>query len=245
MPIIGYTKVLAFATETFSVLTNIWSVTNVTVRSSRATITAFLFRRAPMAHRPDFVILGIGELADQKAGKSRRGRITIKNLDAATMGLYTRGGIVFTAATTDWTRVPHTTNTRRPNYKERSLIDCSSTCSSIVGPLSDGWPRSCSLPAVRSQVSSCCNQLPAQEDLKYRWSYFGGDAVGSVAVRSAGVRSSNACFARASDCYRGSRKWRRLQAFGTLTLTPLSQQEYLQFQLWDAFAPGDADPERV
>src|SRR5215510_12714577 len=51
MPIIGCMKELASATETFSVLANIWSVTNATARSSRAIIMAFLFLRAQTARR--------------------------------------------------------------------------------------------------------------------------------------------------------------------------------------------------
>src|SRR5262245_4844901 len=80
MPIIGCMKEPASVTETFSVPTNIWSVTNAMAHTSRTIITAFLFPRAQTAHRLTLSFLVSVNWRTQKDGDSRPGRNSIKAL---------------------------------------------------------------------------------------------------------------------------------------------------------------------
>jgi hypothetical protein len=187
----------------------------------------------------DFVILSIGELADKGWQFEPREKQN-QEPHAATMGLYTRGGIVFTAATTDWTRVL-TTNTHIDRITRNVLNRLRSHAVRVVGPLSnDGRGRMpvvrCRLPegssaAIKFQVDG--SQLPNQEGLKYRWSISGGDAVAQspidqptfeVVMPSSPTPVTVTVEIEDASGY---------EAFGTLTFTPLSQQDYLQFQLWN------------
>jgi hypothetical protein len=206
---------------------------------------------------PDFVILGVGTLAGdgpaegwQFEARETQGRVA----RAATMGLYARGGIVFTAATTDWTRVLNANQT--VDRITRNVLDrLKSSAVRIVGPLSgDGHAR---LAVVRDQtpddeggsagadvrraardVSSTTRfqvdtgGLPDQHGLKYRWAVSGGDASAQSPpdqpTFEAAMPSRPAPVTVTVEVEDGAGR----QAFGTLTFTPLSQQEYLQFQLW-------------
>jgi len=84
--------------------------------------------------------------------------------------------------------------------------------------------------AIKFQVDA--GQLPNQEGLKYRWSISGGDVVAQLPFDQptfeAVMPSSPAPVTVTVEIENGS----GYEAFGTLTFTPLSQQEYLQFQLW-------------
>ncbi|HEX3560514.1 MAG TPA: N,N-dimethylformamidase beta subunit family domain-containing protein [Pyrinomonadaceae bacterium] len=209
----------------------------------------------------DFVILGVGTLTDGDAGdgpaegwqfeaRENQGR----GPRAATMGLYTRGGIVFTAATTDWTRVLNANQT--VDRITRNVLDrLQSRAVRIVGPLSgDGHARLAVVrgqtpddeggsagadarraardvgSTTRFQVDTGC--LPDQNGLKYRWAVSGGDASAQSPsdqpTFEAVMPSRPAPVTVTVEVEDGAGR----QAFGTLTFTPLSRQEYLQFQLW-------------
>lgn len=208
----------------------------------------------------DFVILGVGTLADGGAGdapgegwqfeaRESQGR----GLRAATMGLYTRRGIVFTAATTDWTRVL-TVNQIVDRITRNVLDRLQSRAVRIVGPLSgDGRAR---VAVVRDQppdeggsVETNAQKSPAgvgattrfqvdigclsdQNGLKYRWAISGGDASAQSPFDEptfeAAMPSRPAPVTVTVEVEDGAGR----RAFGTLTFTPLSRQEYLQFQLW-------------
>lgn len=193
----------------------------------------------------NFVILGIGQLADGDAFASpdKGWQFELRENQnhgprAATMGLYTRRGIVFTAATTDWARLlPINKDVDRIT---RNVLDrLQSRAVRIIGPLSsiggDGLAVVCTQDerndaATRFQVDT--TGLPDQQNLKYRWTIAGGDAAAlpplDELVFEARMPSSSVpvtvtvTIDDATGC----------QAFGTLTFTPLSEQEYLQFQLW-------------
>lgn len=173
----------------------------------------------------DFTILGIGRLAD-KGWETEARENQNQGLHAATMGLYTRGGIVFTAATTDWTRVL-ITNTHVDRITRNVLNRLRSHAVRIVGPLSN--PLACGATA-RFQIDA--GRLPDQKDLKYKWSISGGDAVAQLPldqpVLEAVMPSSPTPVTVTVEVENGA----GYEAFGTLTFTPLSEQEYLQFQLW-------------
>jgi hypothetical protein len=210
---------------------------------------------------PDFVILGVGMLSDENDGdhhgegwqfeaRERQGR----GSRAATMGLYTRGGIVFTAATTDWTRVL-TVNQTVDRITRNVLDRLQSRAVRIVGPLSgDGRARVAVVrdqasddeggnagadarraardvsSTTRFQVDAGC--LPHQHGLKYRWAVSGADASAQSPsdepTFKAAMPSRPAPVTVTVEVEDGAGR----QAFGTLTFTPLSRQEYLQFQLW-------------
>ena len=187
----------------------------------------------------DFVILGVGELAGSEGWQFEARENQNQGPRAATMGLYTRRGIVFTAATTDWTRVLNT-NTQIDGITRNILNRLSSHAVPIVGPLSDDEHRflpvtRCRQPegrnaAIKFQVDA--GQLPNQEDLKYRWSISGGDTVAQLPfdqpVFEAVMPASPTPVTVTVEVEDGA----GYKGFGTLTFTPLSQQEYLQFQLW-------------
>ena len=141
------------------------------------------------------------------------------------MGLYTRGGIVFTAATTDWTRVLKL-NAHVDRITRNVLNRLKSHAVPIVGPLSNDRRVGAT---TKFQVDA--GGLPPQESLKYRWSISGGDAVAHLpldqstfeaAMPSAPTPVTVTVEVNDASGYEG---------FGTLTFTPLSEQEYLQFQL--------------
>jgi len=154
------------------------------------------------------------------------------------MGLYTQDGIVFTAATTDWTRVL-AINPYVDRITRNVLDRLKSRAVRIVGPLSSDGPITvvrCRAPedrnpTTRFQVDAA--GLPEQKDLKYRWAISGGDAVAQSPLDqptfAATMPSSPAPVTVTVQVDDGI----GYQGFGTLTFTPLSQQEYLQFQLWD------------
>lgn len=172
----------------------------------------------------DFVILGIGELVDrgwQFEARENQGP------HAATMGLYAREGIVFTTATTDWTRVL-TTNTHVAKITRNVLNRLKANAVRIVGPFS-------SVPVVRADIKFQVDAtgLPNQESLKYKWTISGGDAVAKLPldepVFEAVMPSSPTPVTVTIEIENGA----GYEAFGTLTFTPLSEQDYLQFQLWN------------
>ena len=174
----------------------------------------------------DFVILGIGELANHGWQFEARENQN-QDLHAATMGLYTHGGIVFTAATTDWTRVLKL-NAHVDRITRNVLNRLKSHAVPIVGPLSNDRRVGAT---TKFQVDA--GGLPPQESLKYRWSISGGDAVAHLpldqptfeaAMPSAPTPVTVTVEVNDASGYEG---------FGTLTFTPLSEQEYLQFQLWN------------
>ena len=179
----------------------------------------------------DFVILGVGELTDNGWQFEARENQNQKS-HSATMGLYTRGGIVFTAATTDWTRVL-ATNTHVDRITRNVLHRLQSHAVPIVGPIANGGR----IPVVRCGAAVSfqvdAGQLPAQEDLTYRWSISGGDGVAHLPLDQpafeAVMPASPAPVTVTVEIENGA----GYEAFGTLTLTPLSQQEYAQFQLWE------------
>jgi hypothetical protein len=180
----------------------------------------------------DFIILGIGELADHgwqfEARENQH-----QEPHAATMGLYTRGGIVFTTATIDWTRVL-TSNTHVDRITRNVLNRLKSHTVRIVGPLSNDSGRH--IPVVvgattRFQIDA--GRLPNHQDLKYRWAISGGDAVAQLPIDQptfAAVMPSSPAPVTVTVEVEDSAGY---EAFGTLTFTPLSQQDYLQFQLWN------------
>ena len=171
---------------------------------------------------PDFVILGVGELADSE-GWQFEAREN-QGPRAATMGLYTRGGIVFTAATTDWARVL-TTNEHVDRITRNVLDRLKTRAVRIVGPLSNAV---CST-TTGFQIDA--SQLPDQESLKYGWSISGGDGVAQSMDQPtfAAMLPSSPTPVTVTVEIKNDVGY---EAFGTLTFTPLSQQEYLQFQLW-------------
>ena len=177
----------------------------------------------------DFVILGFGELADRGWQFEARENQN-QGPHAATMGLYTRGGIVFTAATTDWTRVL-TTNTHVAKITRNVLDRLKTHAVRIIGPLSS----SDSIPVVHADINFQVDAtgLPNQESLKYKWTISGGDAVAKLPldqpVFEAVMPSSPTPVTVTVEIEGGA----GYEAFGTLTFTPLSEQDYLQFQLWN------------
>jgi hypothetical protein len=176
----------------------------------------------------DFVILGLGELADREWQFEAREN---QGPQAATMGLYTRGGIVFTAATTDWTRVL-TTNTHVAKITQNVLNRLKAHAVRIVGPFSSGD----GVPVVRADIKFQVDAtgLPNQESLNYKWTISGGDPVAKLPldqpVFEALMPSSPTPVTVTVEIDDGA----GYEAFGTLTFTPLSEQDYLQFQLWNS-----------
>lgn len=208
----------------------------------------------------DFVILGVGTLADGDADDPGEGwqfearESQGRGPRAATMGLYTRGGIVFTAATTDWTRVL-TVNQTVDRITRNVLDRLQSRAVRIVGPLSgealarvavvrdqppDDEGGSAGADAQESPAGVSATTkfqvdtggLPDQHGLRYRWAVSGGDASAQSPpdqpTFEAAMPSTPAPVTVTVKVEDGAGR----QAFGTLTLTPLSRQEYRQFQLW-------------
>ena len=177
----------------------------------------------------DFVILGVGELNDKTWEFEAREN---PGPHAAMMGLYTRGGIVFTAATTDWTRVL-SGNTHVDRITRNVLDRLRSHAVSIVGPLSDdgrrGSPAACGTTS-RFQIDA--SRLPDQEGLKYKWSIYSGDAVTQLPLDQPAFAATMPSAPTPVTVTVEIKNDAGYEAFGTLTFTPLSEQEYLQFQLW-------------
>ena len=177
----------------------------------------------------DFVILGVGELADSEGWQFEARENQNQGPRAATMGLYTRGGIVFTAATTDWTRVLNI-NTRVDRITRNVLNRLRSRAVRVVGPLSNDVRIPVVSAATRFQVDA--GGLPPQEGLKFKWSISGGDAIAQLPLDQptfeAVMPSSPTPVTVTVEIENGA----GYAAFGTLTFTPLSEEEYLQFQLW-------------
>jgi hypothetical protein len=177
----------------------------------------------------DFVILGVGRLDDKSWEFEAREN---QGPHAVTMGLYTRGGIVFTAATTDWTRVLNS-NTHVDRITRNVLNRLQSHAVRIVGPFSHDGRRD--IPVVCGATTKFqidASRLPDQKDLKYTWSISGGDGVAQSpdqptfeAVMPSSPAPVTVTVAIEDDA--------GYEAFGTLTFTPLSEQEYSQFQVWN------------
>ncbi|HJP95202.1 MAG TPA: N,N-dimethylformamidase beta subunit family domain-containing protein [Pyrinomonadaceae bacterium] len=183
-----------------------------------------------MDHTPsDFVILGIGELADRGWQFETRENHN-QDPHAATMGLYTRGGIVFTAATTDWTRVL-TINKHVDRITRNVLNRLKSHAVRIVGPLSSGD----GIPVVQADIKFQVDatNLPNQENLKYKWTISGSAAIAKSPldqpVFETVMPSAPTPVTVTVEIENGA----GYEAFGTSTFTPLSQQDYLQFLLWN------------
>jgi hypothetical protein len=209
----------------------------------------------------NFIILGVGPLAESDGNTSpdKRWQVELRENQnhgprAAAMGLYTGRGIVFTAATTDWARAL-LINKDVDRITRNVLNHLQSRAVRIIGPLSsvggDCLAVACNQSpdggngeiethtdktlkrdgaTTRFQVDT--TGLPNQRNLKYKWTLAGGDAVARLPldqpIFEAKMPSSSVpvtvtvTIDDGTDC----------TSFGTLTFTPLSQQEYLQFQLW-------------
>src|SRR5262249_43640857 len=141
----------------------------------------------------------------------------------------TRGGIVFTAATTDWTRVL-ITNSHVDRITRNVLNRLRLHAVRIVGPLADAARIPVVRAATRFQVDA--GRVPTQESLKFKWSISGGDAIAQLPLDQptfeAVMPSSPTPVTVTVEIENGA----GYKAFGTLTFTPLSEQEHLQFQLW-------------
>jgi hypothetical protein len=210
----------------------------------------------------NFVILGVGMLAGASVNTNldKSWRFELRENQsraphAATMGLYSNRGIVFTAATIDWTRVLPL-NQHVDRITRNILNRLNSRAVRIIGPLSGGGgdrptvvssrgPDEDKNVEAQSQTGGPPNQtgtttrfqvdttgLPEQQKLKYKWTISGGDVLAqppldeplfeAVMPISPVPVTVTVTIESDSDC----------TAFGTLTFIPLSQQEYLQFQLW-------------
>lgn len=191
----------------------------------------------------DFVILGVGILANpnvpDKGWQFEARENQNQESHAATMGLYSRGGIVFTAATTDWTRVL-TVNPHVDRITRNLLNRLSSHAVRIVGPLSndgDGCIPVVCCRALEGDGTTTKFQVDAtgllnQEGLKYRWAISGGDAAAQPPFDQPTFEAAMPSSPTAVTVTVEVADSARYQGFGTLTFTPLSQQDYLQFQLW-------------
>lgn len=188
---------------------------------------------------PDFVVLGVGALTDPDPNTSADKRWQFEAREnqnqephAATMGLYTRNGIVFTAATTDWTRVLNT-NPYADRITRNVLNRLKSRAVRIIGPLSSGVRISVVPCGATAKFQVDATGLPNLEGLKYRWTISGGNSTELPPLDQpafeAAMPSSPAPVTVTVEVEDGA----GYEAFGTLTFTPLSQQEYLQFQLWN------------
>jgi hypothetical protein len=102
----------------------------------------------------------------------------------------------------------------------------------IVGPFSSGD----GVPVVRADIKCQVDAtgLPNQESLNYKWTISGGDPVAKLPldqpVFEALMPSSPTPVTVTVEIDDGA----GYEAFGTLTFTPLSEQDYLQFQLWNS-----------
>jgi hypothetical protein len=209
----------------------------------------------------DFVVLGIGALADPDADTSLDKKWQVEAREnqnqaprAATLGLYTRRGIVFTAATTDWTRVL-TINQHVDRITRNVLNRLSSRAVRIVGPLSNDGDACVAVVrspppgdkdgrvepndrealeggSAKTRFQVDATSLPDHQSLKYSWAISGGDAAAQPPldqpIFDAAMPSSPVTVTVTVTVEDGA----GYQAFGTLTFTPLSRQEHLQFQLW-------------
>jgi hypothetical protein len=210
----------------------------------------------------NFVILGIGMLAgpDANAGPGEGWHFELREDQnhgphAATLGLYTNRGIVFTAATTDWARVLPL-NQHVDRITRNVLNRLNSRAVRIIGPLSasggDCPVVVCSRIAgedknvkVESQTDETPKQnsalarfqadttgLPNQRNLRYKWTISGGDAVAQPPLDEPVFEAVMPSVPVPVTVTVTILDDTDSQAFGTLTFIPLSDQEYLQFQLW-------------
>jgi hypothetical protein len=164
----------------------------------------------------NFLILGIGRLSinwqDQNTG----------NL-AATMGIYSRNGIVFTAATTDWTRVLGSGNDSIVERITRNVLKHLATRTiRILGPVTYHCGSNKPIEGQKIKLHADTNALENQNNLSYQWSVSGAVATQfnqptfEITLPSPPVPVTVSVFIDDG---------RECPAFGTLTFTPLTGRE--------------------
>lgn len=209
---------------------------------------------------------------EQCQDESKATKVPFPAVMHATMGIYSHpsGGIVFTAATVDWARVLASGKEPRVEQITRNVIEhlkpravrimgrfpriCGVNVAVVCNPPSEAQkdgggvkrpPKQDCLP-VKFQVDTL--GLPNQQNLHYQWTISGGSGVSldqpTFEATMPAVPVPVTVTVTIND---GTDR----SAFGTLTFTPLSQQEYLLFQFGCRlrelyqFRPRPRDPEQT
>jgi hypothetical protein len=167
-----------------------------------------------------FVILGYGRL---DGGWNDGG-----NGLAATMGLYSGNGIVFTASTSDWARVLGAGNEHVAQITGNVLSRLKSRGVRIIGPLPTVCGFYASVEGQSTQFHVDTKGLPDQSNMHYEWAVTNADGVSQDQPTFRATMPSppvsvtvTITIHDGTDC----------PAFGTLTFTPLSTESYLKLEM--------------
>jgi N,N-dimethylformamidase beta subunit-like protein len=170
----------------------------------------------------NFAILGTYEIPSEWPGYIAG--------DQATMGIYTNKGIVFTAATTDWTRVLASGKETNVDRITRNVLDrLKSRGVRIIGPLPTRCNRFIAVVGTKAKFQVDVSGLPNQGLLKYQWTIT--DATGTAVNVSTQQASFEAVMSSAPVPTTVSvvvDDGTICKAFGTITFTPLSAVEAVQ-----------------
>jgi hypothetical protein len=169
----------------------------------------------------DFVILGTYALPSWSAQD-------LSNRQA-TMGLYTNVGKVFTAATVDWARVLDSGREETVDLITRNVLNCfKSRCVEIIGPLPGHCNRYVAVTGSTVHFHVNTAGLPNQGKLSYLWNIAGGTipmgGVSNQPIFQAVMPATPEPVTVSVVVDDGT----ICKAFGTLTFTPLSLEEFLQ-----------------
>lgn len=119
---------------------------------------------------PDFAILGMAPL-----GPGWQDR-PLGNNAAATMGLYSDRGTVFTCATTDWARVLHAGEPSVEQITRNVLARLSARGVRIAGPFPAPYSTTVAAEHATVQFQVDPSELPADQELRYHWAVSRGEA---------------------------------------------------------------------
>jgi hypothetical protein len=168
-----------------------------------------------------FVVLGVGPVPyfqDRPVGGAAA---------TATMGVYTRGGIVFTAATTDWARVLASGHAQVEQLTRNVLDRLRSRAVPILG-LGTACGRNAAVEGATLRLRVDTAKLLHQTNLTYEWQTSAG-AAGAANLPTFDVTLPSppalvtvwVTVRDGTDC----------PAFGTLSFVPMTLDEYAMAQL--------------
>ncbi len=168
----------------------------------------------------NFIALGIGRLDgswnDRPSGDAA----------AATMGVYTQGGTVFTAATTDWARALASGDPAVVQIT-RNVLDKLGSMSIRIRGLSTAACAPVAVEGGRMRFTADTSKLPQQSNLTYTWTSTTPAGPASQPTFEVTLPSPPAPVTITVTVSDGT----NCPAFGTLTFTPLTRADAARLEL--------------
>lgn len=169
-----------------------------------------------------FVVLGVGRL-----GPGWQDR-PLGNNAAATMGMYTNCGTVFTCGTTDWARVLHMGEPRVTTITSTIMSRLSTRAVRINGPFPTRFGTAVAVAGETASFQVDLGDRPGDAELRFRWTIAGTGGGRYDTPRIEVPMPSDMPLLTATVTVTDGAEYYR---FGTTTFRVLSRREGLQFAL--------------